>query len=183
MTTENHNEVWATFSGPIDNNSVQKFFQSFASATANKVDTVHLLIHSLGGYVNDGLCLYNYLKSLPINIVAYNVGNVSSIAVIIFLAANKRICTSNATFMIHKSHSSPAQGQTSTNLKAIADSLDIDNIRTESILKEHLIIPEEKWLLHERGDLVITANEAVAFNIAHEIGQFAPPKYTTVYNI
>lgn len=183
MEIEKTNEAWVTFSGPIDNVSVQKFFVNFASATANKIDTVHLLLHSLGGYVSDGVCLYNYLKSLPINIVAYNVGNVSSIAVIIYLAANKRVCASNATFMIHKSHSSPAQGQTSANLKAIADSLDIDNIRTESILKEHLIIPEDKWLLHERGDLVITANEAVAFNIAHEIGQFAPPKNITVYNI
>ena len=183
MENQIQNEVWCTLSGGIDPVLVNRVFNFFSTLVNNHVQTVHLMLHSTGGYINDGVCLYNYFKNLPMNIVMYNSGNVSSIAVIVFLAANKRIGSKSSTFMIHKSHSSPAGGITSAKLKELASSLDIDNFRTEAILKEYVKLPEEKWLLHEIGDLTITAEEAKDYGLLHEVGNFSPPPNSQLFNI
>ncbi len=183
MTEQPPKEIWITLAGQIDQAMVQSVFQFAANATHNQIDTVHLLVQSGGGFVSDGICLYNFLKNLPINLITYNMGNVSSMAVILYLAAKHRVATENATFMIHKTHASPNPGATASMLKEIADSLDIDNARTEAILHENLTLPEEKWVLHQHGNLTFTAKEAMDFALVHELGNFAPPPGAPFYNI
>lgn len=176
-------EIWCTLAGPVDQAMVQRVFNSFAHAIREEVKTVHLLLQSSGGFVSDGIALYNYLSNLPIRIIAYNPGGVSSIAVVIFLAAEKRIASDTATFMIHKTHASPQAGTTATTLNAIANSLNIDNDRVEIILHRHITMPEEKWSLHQHSDLTITIEEAMRFDLIHEIGNFSPPSGPSLYNI
>jgi len=176
-------EVWLTLTGQIDQPMLQKVFQLFAQLINDRVKTVHLLLHSGGGFVSDGICLYNYLSNSPISIVAYNAGNISSMAVVVFLAAQRRISSDNSTFMIHKTHATPNPGQTSAMLKEIADSLDIDNERVEAILHKHLSLPNDKWVLHKHGNLTITAKEAMDFALIHSIGQFSPPPDGALFNI
>lgn len=176
-------EIWCTLTGQIDGQLVPRVFQFFSNAVNGGVKTVHLLVHSTGGFVSDGIALYNYLSNLPVNLVAYNPGGVSSIAVIVFLSAKKRIASDTSTFMIHKTHASPAAGATAAMLKEVADSLNIDNARTESILHKHLSLPEEKWQMHEHGNLTITSQEAIQFALIHEIGSFCPPPNGPLYNV
>lgn len=183
MTTNAPEEVWLTLTGEINQPMIQKVCQLFSQLINDRVKTVHLLLHSGGGFVSDGIFLYNYLSSCPINVIAYNAGNVSSMAVIVFLAAKRRVAADNATFMIHKTHASPNPGATAAMLKEIADSLDIDNARTEAILHKHLTLPKGKWVLHKHGNLTITAQESMKFALVHEIAQFAPPPNGSLFNI
>ena len=183
MTEKPQKEIWITLACQIDQSMVQSVFQFAANATHDKIETAHILIQSGGGFVSDGICLYNFLKNIPINLIAYNMGNVSSMAVIMYLAAKHRIASENATLMIHKTHASPNPGATASMLKEIADSLDIDNARTEAILRENLTLPEEKWVLHQHGNLTFTAKEAMSFGLVHEVGTFAPPAGAPLYNI
>lgn len=183
MNPDAPEEVWLTITGEINQTMIQKVFQLFSQLINDRVKTVHLLLHSGGGFVSDGICLYNYLSNVPINIIAYNAGNVSSMAVIVFLAAKRRIAADNATFMIHKTHASPNPGVTAAMLKEIADSLDIDNARTEAILLHHLTLPKDKWVLHEHGNLTITAQEGMNFALVHEIGHFSPLPNGALLNI
>jgi ATP-dependent Clp protease protease subunit len=44
------------------------------------------LVQSTGGFVGDGIAIYNYLRNVPIEIIAYNGGMVSSIAVLVFIS-------------------------------------------------------------------------------------------------
>jgi hypothetical protein len=60
-------EIYAVFSDNINQASVQRVFNAFAFGTANKIQHVHLLFQSCGGFVGDGICLYNFFKSLPID--------------------------------------------------------------------------------------------------------------------
>jgi ATP-dependent protease ClpP protease subunit len=55
-----------------------------------KPRAIYFLFSSVGGQVNAGITLYNFLRSLPVEIVMHNNGSIDSIANVIFLAASKR---------------------------------------------------------------------------------------------
>jgi ATP-dependent Clp protease protease subunit len=176
-------EIYATLAGRIDEAIVQRVFNQMASAISGGVKSLHLMIQSTGGIINDGIALYNYLRRLPIDITTYNSGTVQSIAVSIFLAAKKRKASRSATFMIHKATFYASSPTTSFQLSAATQSLKVDDDRIERILKEYIRMPEEKWDAHRFVDLFITAEEALQFGLIDEIADFAPPPGATLINI
>src|SRR5258708_31293346 len=89
------------FTGPLDSASATRIAAALNSAVNSSCDEVHLSFSSIGGYVADGIYLYNYIRSLPLKVVAYNVGSAASIAVVVFVAAEERYCSSHSMFIIH----------------------------------------------------------------------------------
>jgi ATP-dependent Clp protease protease subunit len=162
--------------------TVQRFFNAFTIATNNQVTHVHLLFQCAGGNVADSICLYNFFQGLPIDLTPYNAGSVQSGGVIAFLGAKHRKCSTHATFMIHRTWAT-LQAATADRLKAMAESLLLDDERTERILGEHVKIPQEKWETHKAFDLWFSADEACSSGLATEIGEFAPPVGTTLFTI
>jgi len=71
-------DAFAVFCGTIDGPGVERIFRAYATAMANQTERLHLLLHSTGGIFNDGICLYNYFRTLPLEVVAYNAGTVAS---------------------------------------------------------------------------------------------------------
>lgn len=65
------------------------------------VTEVHLLISTTGGIIPNGIGLYNFLRSLPMKIIAYNIGNVDSIGNVLFLAGEERYACPQSTFLMH----------------------------------------------------------------------------------
>jgi ATP-dependent Clp protease protease subunit len=175
-------DVYAVFCSGINQESVQRLFNSFSTATQKSVQRIHLLFQSTGGSVADGICLYNFLKAMPIDVTLYNAGSVQSIAAVAYLGAKRRKVSARATFSYHRTTASP-QGAKIGDLKAIAESVVSDDLRSESILREHISIPADKWALLDKGDLWFTAEEAVAANIADEIADFAPPVGSILYSL
>jgi ATP-dependent Clp protease protease subunit len=175
-------DVYAVFCSNIDQASVQRLFGAVATASQNRIQRIHLLFQSLGGSVGDGVCLYNFLKTAPVEIALYNVGSVQSIAAVAYLGAKKRKASSRATFAFHRTTASP-QAANANLLKNIVGNVTVDDQRTESILREHIDMSEDKWLALNQGDLWFTAQEAVRAKIADEIEEFAPPAGTIIYNV
>ena len=175
-------DLYAIFCSNIDQASVQRLFNAVATASQNRVQRVHLLFQSLGGSVADGVCLYNFLKTAPMEIALYNVGSVQSIATVAYLGAKKRRTSARATFAFHRTTASP-QAANASLLKNIAGNDTIDDQRTESILRKHIAMPEDKWQALNQGDLWFTAEEALGAKIADEIKEFAPPAGTTIYSL
>jgi len=64
-------------------------------------DAFNLHINSPGGFVNDGLAIYNFLNRLEKNITVYIDGIAASIASIIAMAGDEIIMPENAQLMIH----------------------------------------------------------------------------------
>src|SRR5471030_1644690 len=89
-------QAWFTLSGDVNSEMVRRVFDAVADMTEDRVSTAHILIQSNGGYVSDGICLYNYLSKLPVKIITYNAGAVASIAVILFLAGGERYASDTA---------------------------------------------------------------------------------------
>jgi len=64
-------------------------------------DTLYFLFSSSGGSVDAGMVLYNFLKSLPVEVVMHNTGSIDSIATVVFLAGNKRYAARHSAFLVH----------------------------------------------------------------------------------
>jgi ATP-dependent Clp protease protease subunit len=166
---------WYTLPGDVNSDMVRRVFDAVASMTEQRVTTAHLLIQSNGGYVSDGICLYNYLSKLPIKFVTYNAGAVASIAVILYLAGRERYASETARFMVHKSHASAPQGARPDALRIIVEGLQADDARTETILRQHVHLDEQHWRIHAYSDLHLTAREALAVGLVDGVADFMPP--------
>ena len=62
--------VYAVFAGAIDQAAVQRMFVGLGAIMNNQIAQVHLLLQSSGGSVSDSVCLYNFFRSLPIDLVS-----------------------------------------------------------------------------------------------------------------
>jgi len=143
---------------------------------------MHVLFQSSGGGIGEGVCLYNFFRTLQIDLTLYNVGTVSSIAVIAYLGAKHRKVSPHGTFMIHRTQTTTQAANTQT-VKAFAESAVLFDKNTESILRQHIKMPEDKWAHFNHNDLWFSADDASKFGIADEIAEFAPPAGTKLFSV
>jgi ATP-dependent Clp protease protease subunit len=176
-------EGWFTLSGDVNSDMVHRVFEATSHMTEDGIETAHVLVQSNGGYVSDGLCLYNFMANAPVNFIMYNGGAVASIAVILFMAGKKRYASETARFMIHKSHATASPGSRPDALNIIVEGLRADDARTEAILRKHIELTPEQWGIHQYGDLHLNARDAKTAGMIDEIADFAPPRGAPLRNI
>jgi ATP-dependent Clp protease, protease subunit len=176
-------EGWFTLSGDVNSDMVHRVFDAVAGMSECGIETAHVLIQSNGGYVSDGLCMYNFLSNAPVKFNMYNAGAVASIAVILFLAGRARYASETARFMVHKSHATASPGARPDALNIIVEGLRADDARTESILRKHIELTPEQWAIHQYSDLHLTARDAKTARMINEVADFAPPKGVRIRNI
>lgn len=181
--TKQEKEGWFTLSGDVNSDMVHRVFDAVAGMTEDGLDTAHILLQSNGGYVSDGLCLYNFLSSNPITFHMYNGGAVASIAVILYLSGTRRYASETARFMVHKSHATAAPGSRPDALNIIVEGLRADDARTESILRKHVDLTPEQWAIHQYSDLHLNSRDAKTAGMIHDIRDFAAPKGAILHNI
>jgi ATP-dependent Clp protease protease subunit len=176
-------EAWYTLSGDVNDSMVRRVFDASAQMAQDGVQVAHLLLHSHGGYISDGLCLYNVLSASPVRFVMYNAGVVASIAVTVFLAGEQRYASETARFMIHKSHASPGTGIGADDLAVVVEGLRADDSRTESVMRRFLQLTPEQLQVHARTDLHLTAQDALGVGLIDEIRDFSPRPGARLMNI
>jgi ATP-dependent Clp protease protease subunit len=176
-------EAWFTLSGDVNSDMVHRVFEAVSMMTEDGIETAHVMLQSNGGYVSDGLCLYNFLANAPVEFVMYNGGAVASIAVILFLSGNRRYASETARFMIHKSHATASPGSRPDALNIIVEGLRADDARTEAILRKHIELTPEQWGIHQYGDLHLNGRDAKTAGLVNEVKDFAPPKGASLRNI
>lgn len=177
----NINEHYAIFVGSLNQGSSARLMHFLALLSQDQATRVHMLFHSDGGAVGDGVCLYNYFQRLPFELWLYNCGTVSSIATITYLGAHRRLASPHSTFMIHRTFGT-VHAASAERLQAVAQGFVLDDARTERVLKDHVRLSESQWTTHAIADLWFSADEAVKVGIAQEIGHFAPPKGTQIHS-
>lgn len=183
METDAGEEAWYTLSGDVNDAMVRRMFDANAQMAQDGVGVAHLLLHSHGGYISDGLCLFNVLSASPVRFVMYNAGVVASIAVILFLAGERRYASDTARFMIHKSHASPGSGIGADDLAVVVEGLRADDSRTDSIMQKFLKLTPGQTRVHARTDLHLTARDALGVGLIDEIRDFSPQPGARLVNI
>ncbi len=175
-------DAYLLFCRQIDQDAVQRFLRIISGCQADNFTHAHVLFQSIGGMVGEGIALYNFLKTAPIDITLYNVGAVQSIATIAFLGAKNRIANKHSIFMLH-GVTSPAWAMTQGRLAAAAKSVSIDDTRIENILAEHVTLSVEDRSKLRNYELWFTAEDALKSGISNATGDFSPPFGSRLYEI
>jgi len=175
--------VYLGFAGSIDTAGVMRVAAALNQAMNQGFDEAHLCFSSLGGYVADGIYLYNYIRSLPLKIIAHNVGSVSSIAVSVFLAADERYCSAHAMFMIHPTTIPTQEGMGAERLQSALEAALADDTRTENILRERARIPQRVLTDRRTRDVHINPIQATEYGIVHEVREFLLPRGSQIIQV
>lgn len=179
---EDSNPVYAVFAGVIDQNAVSKIFNGVTAAMASNHTRIHMIFHSGGGTVPDGIGLFNFFRSAPIPITLYNVGSCASIAAVSYLGAQERKTSAHATFMLHRTQGT-IQAAGAARLHSATNSVILDDIRTERILRDSIHLNDMQWQQLFLADLWLGAQDAVDCGLSTSIGEFSPPRGMRVFNV
>lgn len=175
--------VYYGYTGPIDSAGATRIATAFNAAVNDGCDVINFTFSSHGGNVSDGVYLYNHIRALPVEVVAYNLSSVASIAVAVFVAADKRYCSGHSTFMIHPTTFFQLPDMTAERLNSFLKAALTDDQRTESILRERTRLPDEFLNARRYSDVHISPDEALQHGIVDEIRELSIPDGFQVFQI
>src|SRR3569833_1289658 len=175
--------VYFGYTGMIAPGGASRLAGALNAAVNSGAETVHLAFSSNGGYVADGIYLHNHIRALPLHVVIYNTGSVSSIAVSVFLAAAERWCSNHAMFMIHPTTMGSSEGMSARRLQSTLDAALADDDRTDNILREYASIPAEVLAARRYSEVHISPTKAVEWRLVNGVREFALPKGQQIVQI
>jgi len=163
--------TYIRFSANIDQNSVKTLMNVIQQEFAQGVSHFVILISSQGGYVNNGITAYNFLKGIPAEVETHNLGIADSMAVVLYCAGKKRYSSPQARFLIH------GVGITVTKPTRFVEkqldekmkTLKIDTENIAGIISENTSKSKEEILKAMYEGTVLNPEEAIEFGLVHEI--------------
>lgn len=87
--------------GGIGPQTVPPLIQAVSDRVAKGARSLLLAISSPGGNIYWGVTAYNFLRGLGIEIITHNLGQVDSVAGVLYCAGDRRLCVPDARFVIH----------------------------------------------------------------------------------
>jgi len=171
------------FMAPINQNTANMLMDRVLNAVTHGATEVRIHISSEGGSTHYGFALNNFLRSLTVPLVMHNIGNIQSMANVLFLSAPRRLVAPNARFLIH-----PLQWDTAAmsiphvRLREWTESLDHDAKRFLEVFKNATHTAQspldvEKHLLGNA--LLLDAAAGVSAGMAHDVVSPAIPEGAT----
>lgn len=140
-------------------------------ARHNPGEPITIRLNSPGGFVIDGLALYDFLQDVRkrghmITVIA--LGQAASMGGILLQAGDRRVMGRNAFLLIHEVHSGD-EGKTSERKDSIEFSRRLEQKLLAILAKRSKLSVREIKALWERKDWWLTAGEAVKLGFADEI--------------
>jgi len=143
------------------------------SAAEQNATEICIHLSSEGGNNDQSFAAYHFLRSLPVPLTMHCIGNVESMAVLMFLAADKRLITPHGKIKIHPLHWGFPDGTVDHDrLSEYVVSLDFDAERFADIFEERTQGAKESINVrdHLAGQAkLLTAKSAIDTGIATEI--------------
>jgi ATP-dependent Clp protease, protease subunit len=177
-----------TFSEEINEQSAARFIHWLNLLSLDsrpRHAAIHMLFNSSGGMIVDAINMHNYVKGYPsdVPITMFNSGGVQSAAVLVFLSAAHRIVCPYAKFLLHPAIWKSAGGLNSEQHRIVSRSLAKNDKDIDDILKTRINMSAAKWKQARRHQLEISAQEAVDFGLADEIGEWSVPEGKLIISI
>jgi ATP-dependent protease ClpP protease subunit len=177
--------IYLNFHAPINPNTSQILMNVLAGQMRKAEKEIYVLFSSEGGRVNDGVTLYNYIKSLPTKVIMHNIGVVDSVANVIFLAGAERYAVPNSSFLFHGVGFDITQ-KTRFEEKQIKERL--LSIQRDVGLMANIIVERTKLPLEDVKKLFLEAQtknpeEAKSVGIISEIREVNIPQNATIISL
>jgi len=152
---------------------------------SNAGNDIYLLISSGGGNVFEGMSLAEFMRTLPVGITTHNMGQIDSIAGVIFAAGKTRYANRNSSFLfhgvsMHYEHKDFIESQLEEqylNIKRMRE-----NIAATFAAYSGLSLIETEALMIT-GATILSPEEALSKAIIHEIRDSAIPSGSQVIAI
>ena len=175
-------QAYMLFNAGVRAETVNRVLDSIDDMLAKGVEKLYIAISSTGGNVTRGFELFNFLKGAPLEVTTHNVGDIDSIANVIYLAGSKRFSNNNARFLMHGVARSVGRadgdGIVWANEKDLTEALaavQVDHNRIARTIAEFssMKFEEVRQLI---GDTIFTPDQAREKGLVHEICAFQLPK-------
>ncbi len=136
----------------------------------NPEKDISLYINSPGGSVSSGLAIYDTMQYIKPDVATYCVGQVASMAAVLFAAGTKgkRTLLPNSRVLIHQPLISGLQGQQS-DIEIHAKDMLFMRDRLDEILAFHTGKPKEEIHRDTERDRILGAKEAVEYGLADRV--------------
>jgi ATP-dependent Clp protease protease subunit len=152
-----------------------------------KYDKLYLFMNSVGGNLDDGLALFGFLRSLPVEVTTINVGLIASIAIAPFLAGKKRIALPNARFHFHDFEWNYGAAHNLTRLEYQDHTQILNSARDVvfELLKQNTSLTDGdlKELKLLEVPTIKDATFAKGKGIVHEVNFFPVPEEMNIFNV
>lgn len=96
--------AFLSFIRPVTIETVNALLSVVNDVIKQGATEIILLMSSPGGNLLSGFAAYNQLSLLPVTLTTYNIGSINSVAIIMFLAGEKRFAVPTATFLFHETN-------------------------------------------------------------------------------
>jgi ATP-dependent protease ClpP protease subunit len=142
-----------------------------------------------GGYWEEGMAIYDMIKSCPVPVTILNYTHARSMSSLIFQAANKRVMMPHSIFMFHDG----TLGIEGT-VKQIVTAVDFGNIQGSQMMKIYINMMKQTgrfktrsrkfiqaWLreqMDKKEDVYLTAPQAIEYGFADQIFDYNWAKLT-----
>lgn len=154
--------------GDILENECNKWLRIISLLNELNDEPITVVISSDGGYVYDGLGVYDSLRHSKSHIITKCYSKACSMGFILFLAGDERILSKNASLMHHN-----LSGGTFGNINRIRNDItemERLNKRLENIIIERTTLTKEEiHLKHKLGDAWYDSKTAKTYNICTKI--------------
>lgn len=166
---------WVQFAGKVDDGCIVPMTTEIVNLIEkDPEESVCLFISSGGGACRTGFSFYEFMvRILKPKLITVALGEVGSIAILMYLAGTTRYITKGATLYLHEA-SRTFSGDTSFSLSEVdtcLEELRIDQKKYLSIILERTDgkLSEKKILEMMKQNTTLTAEQAVEMGLAHEI--------------
>jgi ATP-dependent protease ClpP protease subunit len=144
---------------------------------SNAGNDIYLLISSGGGNVFEGTTIAAFMRTLPVHVTTHNIGQIDSIAGVIFAAGTTRYANTNSSFLfhgvsMHYEHKDFIESQLEEqylNIKRMRE-----NIAATFAAYSGLTLEDTQALMIS-GATILSSQEALSKAIIHEIRDAAIP--------
>lgn len=166
-------EFTYAISGAIDQKCLERFMEFLQNEVSDECTRLHIMICSNGGLVSVAIAIGQLLRSLPCEVVTYNISNVDSAAIAVFAGGTRRVCTPHGTFVFHPAAKEVSGVKSAAELRLLAKEVDSDAKRFVSFLECCTGTPMKDWESKMDSKVRMSAKNATMIMLATEVGN--PP--------
>lgn len=168
--------VCINFGAPINPATAARLTDVLSKAVNASHDEIHLFLSTPGGTVQEGIAIYNFIRSLPVPLITYNISQVSSIGNVIYQAGQKKVASTTSSFMFHGV--GVALGNAHLELKELRErtkSIEIDQELITRIMARHTPLSLKKINSMFLQMEFFSADQALESGITDEVTDFRLP--------
>jgi len=161
------------FYTPVNESSIGQLMKLVDQRLALGTTHFTLLISTTGGSVFHGLTAYNYLKGIPAEVIAHNIGSVDSIGVALFCAGKTRLSVPQARFLLHPVSMNFREGASyeEPKLLELVNSLRVDMENCASVIAANTRKTKRQVFRAILGRKTLDPEEALQWGLISEIRQ------------